>query len=196
MERSESITALAKAMVEFNQKMVRVLKDSVNPHFKNRYASLSAIIEATSKPLSECGLVVIQLPCDNDRLTTLLLHCSGEYISETYTMKPQKNDPQGQGSALTYQRRYALGAILNLNIEEDDDGHMASQSNGVKQPQSQESKGDRPQPDKPWLNEKQLAGVLERIKAGDKEVYQKTVSAYLMKKEYRQKLDEAAGRKG
>jgi hypothetical protein len=30
------------------------------------------------------------------------------------------------GSAITYQRRYALGAILNLNIDEDDDGNQAS----------------------------------------------------------------------
>jgi hypothetical protein len=41
-------------------------------------------------------------------------------------MTPSKNDPQGLGSAITYQRRYALGAILNLNIDEDDDGNQAS----------------------------------------------------------------------
>ena len=38
-------------------------------------------------------------------------------------MTPTKNDPQGAGSVITYQRRYALGAILGLNIDEDNDGN-------------------------------------------------------------------------
>lgn len=185
MERSESISFLAKALVEFNKKSVVVVKDSLNPHFRNKYASLSAIIDATAKPLAECGLAVIQLPCDGDRLTTILLHTSGEYISETYTMKPQKNDPQGQGSAITYQRRYALGAILNLNIEEDDDGTAAShQPNGTK-------KESPPTTEKPWLSEDQLQQALKRITDGDKGVYQKVISSFQIKKEHRQKLDEA-----
>ncbi|MEG2219786.1 MAG: ERF family protein, partial [Muribaculaceae bacterium] len=50
----------------------------------------------------------------------------GQYISDTYTMRPVKNDPQGLGSCITYMRRYALGAILGLNIDEDDDANKAS----------------------------------------------------------------------
>ena len=37
----------------------------------------------------------------------------------------KENDPQAMGSAITYARRYALGAILGLNIDEDDDGEKA-----------------------------------------------------------------------
>lgn len=127
MNKSESIAALSAALIKFSGKMVKVLKDSTNPHFKNRYASLSTIIEATQKPLSECGLTIIQLPAGDNQLETILLHESGEYISEMYRMTPSKNDPQGLGSAITYQRRYAYGAILNLNIDEDDDGNKASE---------------------------------------------------------------------
>ena len=54
------------------------------------------------------------------------MHESGEFIMETYQMKPVKNDPQGIGSSITYQRRYALGAVLGLNIDDDDDGNGAS----------------------------------------------------------------------
>jgi hypothetical protein len=53
------------------------------------------------------------------------MHVSGEWISATYEMKPTKDDPQGAGSVITYQRRYALGAALGLNIDEDDDGNKA-----------------------------------------------------------------------
>jgi hypothetical protein len=126
MEKSESITKLTTAFVKFQGLMLKVGKDSINPHFKNRYASLSTIIEATQKPLADCGLAVIQLPAGENCLTTILIHESGEFISESYKMTPSKNDPQGLGSAITYQRRYALGAALNLNIDEDDDGNQAS----------------------------------------------------------------------
>ncbi len=134
MEKSESIKALSAAMVKFTGMMTKVKKDAKNPFFKNKYASLSNIIEATQKPLSECGLAVLQLPAGENQLTTMLVHETGEYIAETYTMKPAKSDPQGIGSAITYQRRYALGAILNLNIDDDDDGNTAS---GKPQPKAE-----------------------------------------------------------
>ena len=126
MERSETTTRLTTALVKFQGQMLKVGKDSINPHFKNKYASLSTIIEATQKPLADCGLAVIQMPEGENCLRTMLIHESGEFISESYKMTPQRNDPQGLGSAITYQRRYALGAILNLNIDEDDDGNQAS----------------------------------------------------------------------
>jgi hypothetical protein len=50
------------------------------------------------------------------------MHTSGEWLSESYEMVPSKNDPQGAGAVITYQRRYALGAILGLNIDIDTDG--------------------------------------------------------------------------
>jgi hypothetical protein len=50
------------------------------------------------------------------------MHVSGEWLSESYEMVPSKNDPQGAGAVITYQRRYALGAILGLNIDIDTDG--------------------------------------------------------------------------
>lgn len=126
MNKSESITKLSQALIEFHSKVPKVKKESENPFFKNKYASLSNILETISGPLNEAKLAVIQLPTGTNQLETILLHESGEYISEVYEMKPAKSDPQGQGSAITYQRRYALGAILSLNIDEDDDGNQAS----------------------------------------------------------------------
>lgn len=126
MEKSESIKELSAALVKFAGLMIKVGKDAANPSFENKYASLSNIIEVTQKPLADCGLAVIQMPAGDNQLTTMLVHSSGEYIAETYTMKPVKSDPQGLGSAITYQRRYAMGAVLNLNIDEDDDGNNGS----------------------------------------------------------------------
>ena len=57
----------------------------------------------------------------------MLLHSSGEWIeSEPFTLKSQKVDPQGAGSAVTYGRRYSLSAILGVAWDTDDDGQAAS----------------------------------------------------------------------
>ena len=126
MKTSESITSIAVALHKFHGLMGKVGKDAVNPHFKNRYASLSNIIDATQKHLTDCDLSILQLPC-LEGLTTILLHKSGEYISAT-SATPSKDatNPQALGSALTYAKRYAYAGILNLNIDEDDDGQKAT----------------------------------------------------------------------
>jgi hypothetical protein len=126
MKTSESITNIAVALHKFHGLMGKVGKDATNPHFKNKYASLSNIIEATTPHLNSVGLSIIQLPCESG-LETMLLHTSGEYISSV-SLTPCKDasNPQALGSALTYARRYALGAVLSLNIDEDDDAQRAT----------------------------------------------------------------------
>jgi len=126
MEKSESIIKLAPALCNFHKDVGKIKKQNTNPFFKSKYADLSSILDAIEEPLITNELVIIQLPKGVNELETILLHSSGEFISETYTMTPVKNDPQALGSSITYQRRYALGAILSLNIDKDDDGNDAS----------------------------------------------------------------------
>jgi hypothetical protein len=126
MQTSQYITQLTKALVAFQKEVGTIKKDAVNPHFKNTYASLAAIIEAIKEPLTRNGLTYVQFPSGVNGLTTRLMHESGEWMEETFTVTPSKNDPQGVGSAITYQRRYALGAVLGIATEDDDDGNAAS----------------------------------------------------------------------
>jgi len=122
MEKSESIINIAKSLIEFSIKVGKIKKDEKNPFFKSSYASLSAIQDAIQLPLAESGMALTQVP-DGDCLTTLLIHAeTGEFLQATYNIHASKNDPQGIGSAITYARRYAIGAILNLNIDSDNDG--------------------------------------------------------------------------
>lgn len=120
MEKSESIKALAEALSKFQGSMNGIKKDASNPFFKSRYASLGAIIEDTREPLSKNGLSYAQFPSGEYGLETILMHTSGEWIKAKYDMKPVDQKPQSLGSALTYQRRYALCAILGLQVEDDD----------------------------------------------------------------------------
>jgi len=142
MKQSDSIKQLCVALVKFHSSVGKIKKSATNPFFKSKYADLSSILDVIEEPLCESGLSFVQFPIGENELQTTLMHESGEWMSGSYTMKPSKNDPQGLGSAITYQRRYALGAILGLNIDEDDDGNAASK------PNKNTSKAN----DKPWLN--------------------------------------------
>jgi hypothetical protein len=126
MNKSESIKNIAGALVKFQSSVSKVAKESNNPFFKSKYASLANILDTIQKPLSESGLAISQFP-DGNALTTIILHAdSGEWMESSYVMPVAKqNDPQAMGSAMTYARRYALGSILNLNIDDDDDGEKA-----------------------------------------------------------------------
>jgi len=127
--RSESVKEIATALSNFQGKMAAVKKDSVNPFYKSKYASLDTIWETIRKPLSENGLSIAQtmnLIESNSVLETTLYHTSGEWISGTQLVNPVKNDPQGLGSAITYARRYSLSAILGLVSDDDDDANTAT----------------------------------------------------------------------
>jgi len=126
MEKSTEIKNLATALCEFQGAVETIKKGETNPFFKSKYASLNDILNVIRQPLADNGLSFVQFPKGKYGLDTMLMHTSGEWISESYEMTPTKNDPQGAGSVITYQRRYALGAILGLNIDEDDDANKAS----------------------------------------------------------------------
>lgn len=126
METSAKLEHLPKALLEFHKKVGKIVKSENNPFFKSKYASLATILDTITEPLTDCGLMIIQFPKGLYCLTTRLQHTSGEYMEETYEMQPVKHSPQDAGSVITYQRRYAIGAILNLNIDEDDDGNKGS----------------------------------------------------------------------
>lgn len=131
MNKSDSIKELAKALQVFHEKVGAVKKDADNPFFKSKYATLDNTLETVKEPLKEAGLSFAQFPSGENGLSTILMHESGEWIEDTFTIPLAKNDPQGAGSALTYMRRYALGAILGLATETDDDGNSASKPRGV-----------------------------------------------------------------
>lgn len=162
MKKSESIQEIAKALITFHLKVDTIKKDAKNPFFKSTYASLTNILDAINEPLIECGLSISQFPTGTDGLTTILMHSSGEYIAGEYSMRPAKDDPQGRGSAITYQRRYAIASVLSLNIDEDDDGNAATHGKSI--PDKENQRTDN----KEWLNKdtEQFLKVLAYINGG------------------------------
>jgi hypothetical protein len=130
MAQSESIAALATALCEAQHELQSAKKDSINPHFKSKYADLGAIWDACRASLHKHGLAVIQAPEPSDigiLLRTVLMHKSGEWIDGTLLIPASKQDPQGYGSAMSYARRYALASMVGIVADDDDDGNAASQ---------------------------------------------------------------------
>lgn len=131
MHHSETIANLAAALVKAQGEMPAVPKDSTNPHFKSKFASLDGIIERTKPVLAKHGLAIVQGAAGEAAPGTvgvemMLLHSSGEYLMSHVVMPLAKNDPQGVGSAITYGRRYLVAAMLSLAADEDDDGNASS----------------------------------------------------------------------
>jgi len=151
MTQSESIDKLLPAFVAFQADMPSVPKDAVNPHFRSKYATLGAITEATRPHLAKQGLAVTQSLMWHDGvqlLVTRIIHTSGQWMQDGgYALNPTKNDPQGMGSAVTYARRYTLGATLGIVTEDDDDGNAAS----APRPQPEKQPAKQPATDLPEL---------------------------------------------
>ncbi|WP_053035414.1 ERF family protein [Staphylococcus haemolyticus] len=138
MNKSESITELNKALANFHKELKQPMKDANNPFFKSKYAPLENVVEAIDDVAPKFGLTYSQYPVTTDDgkvgISTVLLHESGEFIEyPPATTKPDKNTPQGVGSALTYMRRYSLSAVFGITSDQDDDGNEASGNTKAKQ---------------------------------------------------------------
>ena len=164
----EKVQTIAKALLLAQKQMTNAKKGSLNPFFKNSYASLNDIREACMPHLNNNGIVVLQPTAFIDGknfIKTILLHESGESIEAlTEIIYSKVNDAQSQGSGITYARRYGLQSLVNVGAE-DDDGNKASNPTPT-----------TPQVEKPWLNKDseqftkakewlQGDGTIDKIKA-------------------------------
>lgn len=111
--------------------MPELQKNSLNPHFGNKYISLDSLMTQVLPILNKHELVLVQAPSiangNEPALTTTLIHApSQENIQSQMLLVLDKDTPQGQGSAITYGRRYSIMAMLGLVADEDDDGQAAT----------------------------------------------------------------------
>ena len=148
MDRSESIQHLAAALVAAQGELTNPPKDaSANlggngP--KYQFTNLATLCAHVRPVLAKHELEYVQPPISGERVAgceTILMHSSGEYISEVYTMpvpgkvvkgNEREPGPHEYGSVLTYCRRYSLQALLGIVGEDDDDGNIAQSTHNEK----------------------------------------------------------------
>lgn len=134
---------IAAALVKAQREFGPALKTSNNPHFRVKYADLSACIEAVIDGLNNNGIYLMQL--NEERaggvcIQTVFIHESGEQLTAGSLFVPAaKQDPQGYGSALTYARRYSLMAACGIAPEDDD-------ANSAKAPVARPAAAPAPKP--------------------------------------------------
>lgn len=93
------------------------------------YADINSVLRMLKPVLADHGLALAQpIVPDGDRqqVTTQIINTEdGESLTFSGPSFPVKQDPQAQGSAITYFRRYALVSLFALGAH-DDDGAQAS----------------------------------------------------------------------
>src|SRR6266851_1087225 len=132
---SESIGAIAGALAKAQIELAnpeKSLTATIRSPFPRegdktfRYASLASGLDIVRKSLGQHEIATVQTTTiDQDsgqiRLTTLLAHASGEWISSDWPVCPVSETaaPHRMGAALTYARRYALFALVGIAGEDD-----------------------------------------------------------------------------
>lgn len=135
-EKTTTHSNLATALAAAQAEMVNPVKNATNPHFRSRYADLSAVRDAVIPVLARHGVATIQ-DIDQEeglvRVRVVLMHGAEVREGPWASSRPRKDDPQAVGSVITYLRRYTLAATAGVAPDDDDDGNAGSaEGNGGK----------------------------------------------------------------
>lgn len=158
-EQPEVMTGIYRKLWKAKSEMGKVAKNATNPHFRNSYADLNALLEVIEPVLLENGLLLIQPIQENKVVTKIIDIDSGDSI-ESYIDLPVSNNAQQLGSAVTYFRRYSLQSIMSMQAV-DDDGNEAATA-------------------KPTIPQNRFQNGLDKIEAGTLTVaaFKKSLEAY------------------
>lgn len=174
IESSSTTKALDAALFEIQAAAVVAVKDRANEHLKSKYATLGAVWSACRDALHANRVLVTQCPVPSARglaLVTKLTHVpSGEWIASTLEMPVEKPTAHAIGSALTYARRYALAAMCNVVVE-DDDAETAmgrGREMGAARRRPPAARDEAPPPPPAWLD-RQAAPPAQPRKLTDEE---------------------------
>lgn len=133
-ENEKPQAALFTALAEAQNEISNPALDSINPHFKAKYASLAALRNSVVPVLARRGIAVIQqVEYESGKVVciTTLAHKEGGTIRSQLSLPVPQPTPQAIGSAITYARRYSLAALVCVAGEEDDDAEGAKDKSPV-----------------------------------------------------------------
>ena len=129
MNKTEQHDKVFKALLAAQSEMELPNSDKTNPHYKKKYASLSAVLKAVHKVFPKNGLFFIQDTFIEEKLAgciTYICHESGQFISSEKLIIPVRNfDAQGCKSSITYARRISLQSMVGICEDDDDDGNAS-----------------------------------------------------------------------
>lgn len=127
---SKNTMTLWQKLHAAKQQIGKVAKNAKNPHFKNSYADINALLDTVEPILHEHGLILLQPVNGTDVVSRIIDIETGEQIESFMTLPPIA-DPQKTLAAVTYFRRGTLQSLLSLQAV-DDDGNTAAAATGGK----------------------------------------------------------------
>lgn len=125
-QKGQDLSPLYIALGKVHDETKDIVADDFNPHFKSKFASLSAHLSYLKPIFSKHGLTVIQLPTSEYHengigIKTIIAHKSGCSIQSSCIVPVgQQATGQQAGAILTYLRRYCLASIGGLATADDD----------------------------------------------------------------------------
>ena len=185
-----------KELISIQQEL-KAPKGQYNSFGKYHYRSCEDILEAV-KPLlgkHNCILNISdQIELVGDRFyvkaTATIINSEGKSVTTTAFAREQESKAgmdmsQLTGSTSSYARKYALNGLFCIDDTKDADT-MDNTSEGKTAPAA--PKVEKKEDDRPWMSEKNLKDIIERINGGDMAVVDLANDHYRMKKEYREKI--------
>jgi hypothetical protein len=167
----EVVSTFLQKLHNAKQSIKKIAKNAKNPHFKNNYADINALIEEVEPILLENRLLLLQ-PIEDGYVYSRIVDVDSGEICESCMKLPEITDPQKIGSAVTYYRRYTLQSLLSLQAV-DDDANLSS---------------DAVKSQKQGLSQERFEKALEAIKSGS--VSKQDLAKFELTKEQLTKLNE------
>ena len=185
MQRSsESIGAIAAALAKAQGELInpeKSLTATIRSPFPReadrtfRYASLSTGLEIVRKALGKHEIATVQTTAiDHEagliRLTTVLAHSSGEWVSSDWPVCPvtETAAPHKMGAALTYARRYSLFTLVGIAGEDDLDApdlptaHLDGGSSNLGHPEKMNGSAQAAAAFRRWAQEQRAPQIHKR----------------------------------
>lgn len=120
---------IADKLFAIQKEGLKVKKDGINPHFKNKYTTLDNLVETILPLCTKQKVLVSHYGAHGFWHTKVTDTESGETEVSSFPL-PEGVDAQKMGSAITYAKRYNLASIFNIVSDEDDDGNNAVAKQG------------------------------------------------------------------
>lgn len=163
-ETSATVGELAKALAAAQGEMTAIAREKTADmeQYQYKYADLADVLDGCRPQLSKNGIAIVQSPYTDDDgaigIATCLMHSSGEWMRGQIAHSMKLTKWQDLGGALTYLRRYALGAMVGVASEDDSD---AAELKTKRQPRKREE----PEPEKPPTGAQKAEKIAHAIKA-------------------------------
>lgn len=129
MKTSDAVVEIMPALIAFQAEVQPIIKDTLNPHLKSKFANYADIRSEINPYLSKHNLFACHFVDYLDGrviVETVVFHKSGQWIATSVSLRPDKDTCQAVGSTITYGKRYTILALLGLSDKEsDDDGETA-----------------------------------------------------------------------